>query len=223
MIVYGDIHGCLDELIALRQKIGVEENDTEICTGDLINKGEQSKQTLEYIYEKGIGSVMGNHEEKLLHHLYPKDFKGSFYTPPPLTKQEKHLVEELPEHLIEFLNSLPYFVQYGRYTIVHGGITDEMELDNLTPEDRAQMVKMKFLHYDDPSMLLGKGNDDSVFWAEHYSGKDGFVIFGHKRSEEVIEYEHCLGIDTGCVYGGKLTAVVIDDPRKLDHEIIQYP
>ena len=69
LIIYGDIHGCYDEFLFLRNKINPKKDDIEVCVGDIITKGKNSIKTLEFIIENNIQSVLGNHEDKLLRYL----------------------------------------------------------------------------------------------------------------------------------------------------------
>ena len=72
LIIYGDIHGCYDELISLRKKINPQDNDIEVCVGDIITKGKDSIKTLDFIIENNIKSVLGNHEDKIIRYLNHK-------------------------------------------------------------------------------------------------------------------------------------------------------
>ena len=80
IIVYGDIHGCLDELKQLRASINPKKSDIEISVGDFLNKGPDSIKTLRYLKKKNILSVRGNNESKIirLHELYLKKGEKCF-------------------------------------------------------------------------------------------------------------------------------------------------
>ncbi len=75
IVVYGDIHGCLDEFKALRKKINLQPDDIEISVGDFMNKGPFSIETLHFITSRDIISVMGNNEARIikLYKRYLKD------------------------------------------------------------------------------------------------------------------------------------------------------
>lgn len=66
LIVYGDVHGCLDEFKELRHKITPRPNDIEVSLGDIINKGPHSKELIEYFMLHKILLITGNHEDKIL-------------------------------------------------------------------------------------------------------------------------------------------------------------
>ena len=61
LIVYGDIHGCFNELEELRNSLNIQSNDAEVCVGDILTKGKDSIKTLRYIQKNNILSVLGNH------------------------------------------------------------------------------------------------------------------------------------------------------------------
>ncbi|MBT4764525.1 serine/threonine protein phosphatase, partial [bacterium] len=69
VIIYGDIHGCYEEFVNLREKINPLRTDIEICVGDIITRGKDSIKTLRYIQKNNIKSVIGNHENKIIRYL----------------------------------------------------------------------------------------------------------------------------------------------------------
>ena len=142
LIIYGDIHGCYDEFISLRNQINPQRNDMEVCVGDIITKGKNSIKTLDFIIENNIKSVLGNHEDKLLRYLNHQ--------------------------------------KTGEY------------------------------------LTYGQENENSTFWADIYDGKHGFIIYGHQWFSKIKKSNFALGIDTGCVYGKKLTAVYFTDVKKIN-------
>lgn len=207
----------------MRDSIGIKQNDIEVCTGDVINKGPNSKETLNFLQENNIKSVLGNHEEKILYYLNADFFDHRRPKPPALTKQEKNLALSLSTTEIKHIESMPYFLNYGIFKIVHGGVTEDMELDNLNAHQQYKMTKVKHIDAKDNSELLSKKDKDSIFWGDVYEGEHGFIIFGHNKNDNIIQKPHCLGLDTGCVYGGKLSAALIEDVNKLHYTIYQTP
>lgn len=211
LIIYGDIHGCLDELITLRKKIKVKSEDIEVCVGDIITKGSNSNKTLKFLRKKGIFSVLGNNEDALLKYINEKDKRALI----KLDEDKKNIVKNLSLKDIEFLNALPYFIQIDRYTIVHGGLQNYMKLDNLNKRDKDKILRMRYLSPDGNTLIkYGNETKKSVFWADMYDGSNGFVIYGHQRFKEPRLSPFAIGLDTGCVYGDKLTALVIEEGEK---------
>jgi len=205
-IVYGDIHGCYDEFISLRNKINPQKNDIEVCVGDIITKGKDSIKTLDFIIENNIKSVLGNHEDKIIRYLNHQ--KSNKKNPIQLDNDEQNIIDNLSIKHIEFLQNLPLFLQFNDITIVHGGVQNSMSLEKLSKRDKQKILRMRYLDQNEHYLTLGKENEDSIFWADIYNGNQGFVVYGHQPFNEPKKSDNALGIDTGCVYGNKLTAAI---------------
>jgi bis(5'-nucleosyl)-tetraphosphatase (symmetrical) len=217
VIVYGDIHGCLDEFKALRSKIKPNKDDIEISVGDFLNKGPYSIKTLRYIEKKDILSVMGNNEAKIIK-LYHKHKNQDKKTLEKLRKNERETITNLKKSDLTYLESLPYFIKIANLTIVHGGIKKGVVLDNeMSDYDKKQLTLLRFYNKDYESIPYGDKDNRFVFWSEVYKGEEGFVVFGHHPFDEVKVQEYAVGIDTGCIYGGKLTAIIFEyDGKTVD-------
>ena len=98
----------------------------------------------------------------------------------------------------EYFESLPIVVSFDDAIVVHGGIDPERPLSDHSAEE---LLTMRAPH--------GSGYD-GPFWYEDYDGPYR-VFFGHTVHEHPVERDHAIGLDTGCVYGGQLTAY--DDRR----------
>jgi len=218
LIIYGDIHGCYDEFISLRNQINPQKDDIEVCVGDIITKGKDSIKTLDFIIEHNIKSVLGNHEDKIIRYLNHQ--KSNKKNPIVLDEDEQNIVNNLSIKHIEFLQNLPLFLQFGNITVVHGGLQNKMNLNNLGKRDKQKILRMRYLDKDENYLALDKEDKDSIFWADIYNGNQGFIVYGNHWSQEVRENKHALGIDTGCVYGNKLSAVVFSDINKENPNFI---
>ncbi len=208
LIIYGDIHGCYKELISLRKKIKPNKSDIEVCVGDIITKGKNSLKLLKYMQEYNIQSVLGNHEDKLVRYLEHE--KSNKKNPILLDEDENNIIKNLDKKDIAFLKSLPLFLQYENITILHGGIQNHHNLKNLTKKEKSKILRMRYLDSEHNFISYGKEDKDSIFWAELYDGNQGFIVYGHQWFKEVKKNNYALGIDTGCVYGNKLSAVVFE-------------
>lgn len=217
LIVYGDIHGCLDELIKLRSKLNPTSKDIEVCVGDFITKGYNSIGVLDYLIENNIKSVLGNHEDKLLRYLEHEKSKKK--NPIKLDSDEKKIINKLTKIHLEYLKSLPIFLRYGEITIVHGGLQNHTKLDKLSKKAIQKVLRLRFVDENGDFVMKGDENKKCSFWADVYDGNEGFVIHGHRWDKTVHIHENAIGIDTGCVYGNKLTAIVIN--TKEDYRIVQ--
>ena len=197
VIVYGDIHGCLEEFKLLRKKIKPTKKDIEVVVGDFLNKGLYSLQTLRYIKKHSILSVVGNNEERVL-----KEFK-------------KGKTSNYHDKDIKFLKSLPYYLRIKNITIVHGGIPLKVKLNKkLTKEQKKEITMLRY--YDKELNSLSWKEKDRLYkyWGELYDGRDGFVVYGHNPFKKPRKDKFAIGIDTGCVYGGELTAIVFKKKKK---------
>ena len=217
LIVYGDIHGCLNELKNLREKIKPGNNDIEVCVGDIITKGYDSIGVLEYLMENNIKSVLGNHEDKILRYLEHEKSKKK--NPMTLDEDEKRIVKNLKKRHLNYLKSLPVFFRHGDITIVHGGLENRGKLDNLSKHEIQKVLRLRYVDDNGDFLAKGKEKKNYSFWADVYDGNEGFIVHGHRWNKTVTIHPQAIGIDTGCVYGNYLTAIVMKN--KHDYCIIQ--
>jgi len=217
LIVYGDVHGCLNELVKLRSKVKPTSNDIEVCVGDIITKGYDSIGVLNYLIEHNIKSVLGNHEDKLLRYLAHE--KGKKKNPIKLDADEKKIIKNLTEVHLTYLQSLPVYLKFSDITIVHGGLQNHTVLSRLTKKSMQKVLRLRYVDENGDFVAKDKENKKSRFWADIYDGNQGFVIHGHRWMHTVHIHQNAIGIDTGCVYGNKLTAIVINS--KDDYRIVQ--
>jgi predicted phosphodiesterase len=101
LIIYGDVHGCYDEFVSLRKQISPQEYDIEVCVGDIITKGKDSIKTLDFIIEKNIKSVLGNHEDKLIRYLNHQESNKK--NPIELDDNEQSIINSLSTKHVAFL------------------------------------------------------------------------------------------------------------------------
>jgi diadenosine tetraphosphatase ApaH/serine/threonine PP2A family protein phosphatase len=194
-IVVGDIHGCFDELKDLLDLVRLARRDRVIAVGDLIVKGEKNREVLDiFIDDKRFFSVIGNHDRSIR-----QFWRGE---PIRLTKQQKKACEELEfgrERYSAYLRSLPYVIDLGSHLVVHAGVRPGVPLDRQMAADLTELRTMGA----NPAKRKG------VPWYEVYRGEK-IVLFGHWPSSEPRRAERAIGLDTGCVYGHRLTAYVIE-------------
>jgi len=219
LIIYGDIHGCYNNFTSLRKKINPKKNDIEVCVGDIITKGRDSIKVLKYLQEHDIKSVLGNHEDKLVRYLEHEYNEKK--NPIILDNDEKSIIENLDSEDIEYLKNMPLFLRFKDITILHGGIQNHQNLNNLTKKEKSKLLRMRYLDSEDNFITYGKENEDSIFWADVYDGDQGFIVYGHQWFKEVKQSEFALGIDTGCVYGNRLSAVVFKNTRKNNYTLFE--
>ena len=203
VLFVGDVHGCHDELKELLQKAGVFERDDimVIFVGDVCNKGPQNIETIRLIRQLGSNalSVRGNHEQAVLYRL--KQFEETGKVP----KNYSWITELSAEEQL-FLQQLPFTISIPslNVVVVHGGLVPGVKLLDQRPHD---MINMRnYVH----EKLSGSQNiDDGLPWGSHWHGPQ-FVIFGHDARRRLQKYRHSIGLDTGCLYGLKLTGFMVN-------------
>jgi len=224
VIVYGDLHGCLDEFIALREKINPSSDDREIVIGDILDRGPKSNELFTYVREQQIESIIGNHEYKYLRFYkhYEKFVATGKQNPMELSEEKMKIFKSFDEADLLFLENLPFFIKIGKLTLLHAGILNRIDLENAKKKDLEYLLWVRYLKEDNVPLSLGKEDETSSYWSELYDGHEGIVLYGHEPFEEVRVDRYSLGIDTGCVYGNKLTACIITDTNNplSNYEII---
>lgn len=201
-LIFGDVHGCLSELKTLFAEVRRKyPKFTAISVGDLVDRGPDVAGTVRFCMENDVVLVLGNHEEKLL-----RAKKGN-----PVKMQEYHqtsydALEGDPE-LWEYIKKSSPFVRILDHNtiVVHGGLYSGMK-----PEYHNLKHIIRLRSYDPMNKRLMKPNETGgTHWIDQWFGPE-FVIYGHIWRPEVEARPFSLGIDTGVVYGNKLTGVVLD-------------
>jgi hypothetical protein len=197
----GDVHSCADELSDLVEAAGVVAGDRVIFTGDLLSRGPKPHEVLKLYRELGGQAPRGNHEQKLLdaHHARARGEKL-----PKLGASHQAIVNELTPEDWELLEGLPLFVEVPEHSIVmaHAGVDPNLPLSQQDP-----WVVMHIRSIDaegKPSSKWGQ------FWAELYQGPP-HIVFGHNAKKTPQLHPHATGLDTGCVYGGHLTGMLLPE------------
>lgn len=212
LIVYGDIHGCLDEFIKLREKISPSALDVEVCVGDVTNKGPYSKETLRYLNRYNILCVCGNNEEKILRYLDSSEDRRDEIS---LSSKQKELISNLDNKLIDYLRRMPYFLRFENIVIVHGGLYRGLDLAKATLEELKSLMYIRYLDRDGSIAKDNRINKESRFFGDIYDGWDGFVVYGHQVFPKPKRGRFSLGLDTGCVYGKNLSAAVFEKQDRI--------
>lgn len=206
--IIGDPHGCYDEFITLLNKINTSyPNARIICVGDLSDRGPDSIGVIRKIRELKIECVMGNHDLRIFNWL------KSNKPPPP----GKEYYSSLNEDDLSFINNLPTSIKLEDAIVVHAGLRENVSLENQTIDD---LTHMRFIDSKKRMISLrkiakfGKENLDAHFWTEFGSFGTNVIYGHHVHSYEDIKINSyadgtaCYGIDTGCCFGGRLTALV---------------
>lgn len=201
-LVIGDLHGCYDEAIELLDAVAATSADRIIFAGDLIDRGPKRRECVELAmrYE----CVLGNHEERYLQQRKSPDERLS----------PDHLATRRalgPEHL-KYFETLPLFIRLPEYNaaVVHAGAFPGIPLEAQQPAHLLHAQCLQPPHK--KSYWPSKAPEGFTFWTHHWTGPER-LIFGHTVVDKPLMTEFGVGIDTGCVYGYALTALVLPDWR----------
>ncbi|MBC8418860.1 MAG: serine/threonine protein phosphatase [Proteobacteria bacterium] len=201
--IVGDIHGCLHMLKRLMDKIPWRPGkDTLIFIGDYIDRGSHSKGVVDYILDlirdyQRVNCLLGNHEAMLLDYLSGKD-QDLYLANRGFTTLKNYLTEKpkegplVPPDHISFYHSLRPFMELRDYYVVHAGFRPGIEIGHQTQEDMT-WIREPFIS------------------SAHDFGK--MVIFGHTPFREPLVTDNKIGLDTGAVYGNRLTCVELPEER----------
>ncbi len=225
VIVYGDIHGCLDELRALRERIGIRPDDIEISVGDILNKGPYlAHEMISYVRAHAIHTVMGNNEAKALKQYKKYKKEGESYLQERLRPFESATVLSLRPEDAAWLQKLPYFLKFENLTILHAGLLPGRILcEEMNEAQRKELTLIRYLNKELQPIPWHDEAHRYAFWSELYDGREGFIVAGHHPFPEPKIESHAIDIDTGCVYGGKLTAALFEHTGKgYDTEGVRF-
>lgn len=196
-LVVGDIHGCYDELLALVESVGLRESDRLIAVGDLVTKGEKSREVLElFMRDARFSSVIGNHDRALLE--YWKGERQRNDLKPSQNKCAEELEGERDAYAA-FLETLPPYIDLGTHVVVHAGLRPGSRLEWQSLDDLTALR----------TLGLNRESRKGTPWYEVYDG-EGVALFGHWPAATPRRGPRAVGLDTGCVYGYKLTAYVVE-------------
>jgi len=189
VIVVGDVHGCADELENLLKEVEfARDKDVLVFVGDLVRKGPNSKRVVKIARELRALTVRGNHD------LYA-------------VEDTSNALGLLDEDL-EYLRNAPVSITIPQLKtiIVHAGIVPGLTLDQ---NDPMAMVTMR--NVVDKTRPIAS-NKEGVPWISLWEGPE-HIIFGHDAKRGLQKTAFATGLDTGCVYGRSLTALVLPERR----------
>jgi serine/threonine protein phosphatase 1 len=197
-IVIGDIHGHSAALAAIVDLIRPQQDDTLVFLGDYVDRGPDSKGVLEQVIRLSerfhVVALMGNHEEMMLGAREGRDNLRFWLTPTcgglaTLTSYGKaEDISLIPREHFQFLASLPLFYETDTHFFFHA---------NYAPNWRLDQHDTKTALWRPLSDLPGP----------HYSGKIAIVGHTPQPDHTILDFGYLKCIDTGCGYGGLLTAL----------------
>ncbi|MCZ6597842.1 MAG: metallophosphoesterase [Planctomycetota bacterium] len=221
-IFIGDIQGCLEELERLLEALGFDpETDDLQPVGDLVNRGPDSAGVLRLLRSLGAGGVLGNHDLHLLH------FAAGIRAPRAEDTLDELLAADDREELCAWLAERPFVRRWPDVYLVHAGLDPSWDdpvnaladVDPLAPSPAA-LVAVRVRHCGPRGELPERDHPPPLPpfapWHAHYeAARHGgrTVVFGHWARRGLVQRPHLRGLDTGCVWGGKLTAWIAEEDR----------
>ena len=228
--IIGDIHGCFDELVQLLKELGYEistqldgetiveppQGRKAIFVGDFVDRGPKVAEVLRLVMgmqKTGAAiCVPGNHDVKLVRALRGRNVNPTHGLAESLSQLEKTSTA-FKTQVAEFLDGLVshYVLDNGRLVVAHAGMKAELQ-------GRASGRVREFALYGETT-----GETDAFGlpirsnWADEYRGT-AMVVYGHTPVTEPQWVNRTINIDTGCVFGGKLTAL-----RYPEKELVSVP
>lgn len=212
--IIGDIHGCYDELVMLLTKLGYVQNGSGVYThpfgrkaaflGDLCDRGPKNVEVLRLVINMvksgSAVAVPGNHDIKLLKYLRGRAVMQTHGLDITISELEA-AGEDFKNEVADFIDGLVshYVLDDGKLVISHAGIKQEYI-------GRGSMRVRDFCLYGETTGESDEyGLPVRLNWAADYRGR-AIVVYGHITQSEVQSVNGTYCIDTGCVFGGSLTA-----------------
>jgi protein phosphatase len=221
--IVGDIHGCRSELESLLGRLGYDlaaarhpEGRKVVFLGDLVDRGPDIPGVLRLVMrmvEAGSAlCVPGNHETKLMRKLRGRDVQITHGLAESLAQLERE-PPEFSKQVVDFIDDLVshYVLDDGKLVVAHAGMKESMQ-------GRGSGKVRDFALYGETTGETDEfGLPVRYNWAAEYRGR-AMVVYGHTPVPEPQWLNGTICIDTGCVYGGRLTAL-----RYPEKELVSVP
>lgn len=208
-IIIGDIHGCTEEFDEMLKTLSYNhESDRLILLGDLIDRGPDSVGMVRKAREMNLECVMGNHEAKFLKwsrsnkKIYDK---AAFYT-------------DFVNDDIDYIAKMPSYLKLNNTIAVHAGLKLGISISGQKKDDllhiRYTDINGNFISLKEV-LTHGKEKMGAYFWTEFWKGPES-IVYGHNVTsftdpliDIISPTVTCFGLDTGCCFGGRLTALIL--------------
>ncbi|MFJ3773109.1 polynucleotide kinase-phosphatase [Streptomyces sp. NPDC090075] len=219
--IVGDIHGCASELESLLAKLGYADGvhpdgRTAVFVGDLVDRGPDSPGVLRRVMSMvGSGNALcvpGNHENKYGRYLKGRKVQHTHGLAETIEQMEGES-EEFTKQVREFIDGLVshYVLDGGKLVVCHAGLPEKYH------GRTSGRVRSHALYGDTTGETDEFGLPVRYPWAEDYRGRAA-VVYGHTPVPEASWLNNTICLDTGAVFGGKLTAL-----RWPERELVDVP
>ena len=225
--IIGDVHGCFDELVELLKKLGYGVDETTftiqppagrklVFIGDFVDRGPKITQVLKLVMNAVASDaalcVPGNHDVKLMRKLRGRDVQithGLAESLAQLADEPEDFRKRVAEFIDDFVSH--YVLDDGKLVVAHAGMKESMQ-------GRGSGAVREFALFGETTGETDEfGLPVRYNWAAEYRGQ-AMVVYGHTPVPEPEWLNRTINIDTGCVFGGKLTAL-----RYPEKELVSVP
>jgi Calcineurin-like phosphoesterase len=198
-IFVGDVHGCANELHALLEQVKFSSGDRLVLVGDLIARGPDSRGVLRIARETGALMVRGNHEDRV---LKIAEGKTSFLATPKA--EHRTLAETLGAADLAMLRRAPLTLVFPEHNVrvLHAGLRPGVPFEMQEPLDLLTLRSVPDEAH------------QNVLWGARYTGPE-HIVFGHHALAGLQLHPSATGLDTGCVYGKRLTALLLEENENV--------
>lgn len=211
-IVIGDIHGCHKEAkklidILIREEIYHPYEDRLIFIGDYIDRGENPRLSVEYVrglqeqYGDRVIALMGNHEDMLLDYMAENGHNWLYngYSP---TLVSYRGYEEIFKDDLKWMAGLPLYYEDEHFIYVHAGVDKDIPMEEQM-DDTLLWTREAFYH------------NPGAYHKKVIFGHTPTMFIGNTNKPLWLNGGNDIAIDTGCVFGGRLTALIIEKKQIL--------
>jgi serine/threonine protein phosphatase 1 len=210
-IVIGDVHGCYHTLLQLIEQF---PKDSElIFVGDLCDRGLYTKDVIDFVIKNKYTCILGNHEFYMLENAFnnqPNRWIDAEYMGGKETlKSYENDTIALKKHL-QWIKNLPQYIIKDRYFITHAFCLPYFQRRDDGSKSHAMMVNR-----------VGDEIEWGYDWEDGWRDYDVINVFGHDHKDEIQKAKNYICIDTGCVYGGKLSAVELGSMKIYSQDLLQ--
>ncbi len=212
-IIIGDIHGHYDGLMVLLEAIALGTDDMVYFLGDLIDRGPKSSQVVEFVGSSPYQCIRGNHEQMMMQALADKDGKQGawqawLYSGGYETVESYRDTKIMPHDDLEWMRSLPLYIDLGDVWLVHAGVHPELPIQEQTHHEfcwiREQFHSIEKPYFPDKLIIIGHTIT---------------LTFDDVSPGELVRGEGWLDIDTSAYHprSGWLTGLDID--KKIVYQV----
>lgn len=232
IVAVGDIHGCLEEFDELLKKIQYNKNQMRlVLLGDLLDRGPDPVGCVRRARELDVECIMGNHEEKHLRWHRHEKKRLDTGKPNPMRRLSNIDIasnEALSDQDWTWMKNLPLKLDLGlNWWALHAGCEPRYTLAEQHP---SQIMRVRYVDGNGIARALNPDRsqpEGTAYWDMQWKGPES-IIYGHCVHDlkncrfTFFEDISCVGIDTGCCFGGHLTAALLTNQPRLLEGITSY-